>query len=569
MYYDLGVEKDVSDFIIWGENYYSGIGTVKKVTFHYLPSGSVVNNFNVPNLSGKPWQLALGNQSVATNTGKGQTFALPNKITTRYIKVTIKDATWGSAGDAYGFNEFAVCADMGTTPPPTTCQTTCPQGTIEAFEYKTGSSGNDVTSVYNHSSFPNTPFNVHTLNKLEMSSVAAKNGVYVRGFLYPPTTGNYDIYLASDDQGKLWVSSDCDPANKALVGQVSPTCGWTNFKQWNKCASQKTSNVYLEAGKAYYFEMIMKNGGGPGHWAIGWKKPGGSGIHVVQNNEFANYKCTNCTNPTNLALNKPTYQSSTGWGGYSSRAVDGNTNGNFYNGSVTHTLYQYRPYWELDLQSINYIDKIKIWNRTDCCKGRLKEYYVLVSNVPFGTSNLSTLLSDPNVWSNYQSVAAATPTTITVGRTGRYVCVMLKNTNYLTIAEVKVMGCSLNSVTSKVQIGSPILSTMSDQPFETAEIEVESTDAPEITKAFEVAAYPNPFNHIITVEGYVPTTENGVTLRLLNTNGIVVHREHQIGSTGYFTAKLDLPNLPSGLYILEATTDTDRKSIKLVKIGTD
>jgi alpha-L-fucosidase len=39
----------------------------------------------------------------------------------------------------------------------------------------------------------------------------------------------------------------------------------------------------------------------------------------------------------NLALGRPAAQSSTGWSAPASRAVDGNTDGNFGGGSVTHT----------------------------------------------------------------------------------------------------------------------------------------------------------------------------------------------------------------------------------------
>ena len=42
-------------------------------------------------------------------------------------------------------------------------------------------------------------------------------------------------------------------------------------------------------------------------------------------------------NATNLALNKPTQQSTTYYDGESFRAVDGLTNGYFSQGGVTHT----------------------------------------------------------------------------------------------------------------------------------------------------------------------------------------------------------------------------------------
>jgi len=56
--------------------------------------------------------------------------------------------------------------------------------------------------------------------------------------------------------------------------------------------------------------------------------------------------------------------------GYAVKAVDNDTDGNFANGSVTHTGFQNQPYWEVDLDEISRIESIKIYNRTDCCKNR-------------------------------------------------------------------------------------------------------------------------------------------------------------------------------------------------------
>ena len=76
------------------------------------------------------------------------------------------------------------------------------------------------------------------------------------------------------------------------------------------------------------------------------------------------------TTPTNVALSKPTAQSSTGYGGSSSRAVDGNTDGNWNRGSVTHTNHESNPYWQVDLEEIYKIDTIVVYNRNDCCSIR-------------------------------------------------------------------------------------------------------------------------------------------------------------------------------------------------------
>ena len=74
----------------------------------------------------------------------------------------------------------------------------------------------------------------------------------------------------------------------------------------------------------------------------------------------------------NVALGKKTTQSSTGWGGDASRAVDGNTSGNWFDSSTTHTYNGANEYWELDLTQKYSIKEIKIFNRTDCCWKRLE-----------------------------------------------------------------------------------------------------------------------------------------------------------------------------------------------------
>jgi lysozyme len=96
---------------------------------------------------------------------------------------------------------------------------------------------------------------------------------------------------------------------------------------------------------------------------------------------------------TNLAVGKTATQSSTAFGGVASRGVDGNEDGVYANGSVTHTAYEDQPYWEVDLGSVETIGSIKVWNRKDCCAERLTNFYVFVSNTPFSTTDLATMLS--------------------------------------------------------------------------------------------------------------------------------------------------------------------------------
>ena len=88
----------------------------------------------------------------------------------------------------------------------------------------------------------------------------------------------------------------------------------------------------------------------------------------------------------NLALERPTSQSSTGWGGDSWKAVDGNRSGYFDNGnlpanSVTHTATPYvqgsTEWWRVDLGKNYDISAIRIFNRANE-SGRLRGAIVYV-----------------------------------------------------------------------------------------------------------------------------------------------------------------------------------------------
>jgi alpha-L-fucosidase len=142
----------------------------------------------------------------------------------------------------------------------------------------------------------------------------------------------------------------------------------------------------------------------------------------------------------NHALDMPSTQSSTDFGGEARRANDGNTDGNYFNNSISHTGFDTNAWWQVDLGESRPIHEIEVWNRTDCCTDRLQDYYVLVSDEPFAGQSLADTLAQPGVWHSRQQAPAGRPTTIPVGRSGRYVRVQLAGQNWLTIGEVRVLG---------------------------------------------------------------------------------------------------------------------------------
>jgi len=122
-----------------------------------------------------------------------------------------------------------------------------------------------------------------------------------------------------------------------------------------------------------------------------------------------------------------------------SAAFDNNTDGNYFDGSVTATNTQANPWWQVDLGSSKSISTVVIWNRTDCCASRLSDYWVFVSNTPFSASDTpTTLASRPGTFASHQTSTPSPSATITVGASGQYVRVQLSGTDILSLAEVQV-----------------------------------------------------------------------------------------------------------------------------------
>ncbi len=142
----------------------------------------------------------------------------------------------------------------------------------------------------------------------------------------------------------------------------------------------------------------------------------------------------------NLAMGKMASQSSTGYGGEPQRAVDGNTDGNYWANSVSHTNNAPQEWWQVDLGGVRDIGRIRVWNRTDCCAERLSKFYIFVSDEPFVTTGLRDILNTPGVWHAYVEKLETRNREIPVKKSGRYVRIQLAAADYLSLAEVEVLG---------------------------------------------------------------------------------------------------------------------------------
>lgn len=136
----------------------------------------------------------------------------------------------------------------------------------------------------------------------------------------------------------------------------------------------------------------------------------------------------------NLALNKPTSQSSTWYSALSSKVVDGNTNGNYSN--VGHTQNEPVMWWKVNLENQYRINHIKVFNRTDDVTYRIVGAQVYVGNSD--TANLEDYTAVGNPLTD-QPITEIN----NVDLVGQYVMVRLVASDTdvaLALAEVEIYG---------------------------------------------------------------------------------------------------------------------------------
>ena len=135
----------------------------------------------------------------------------------------------------------------------------------------------------------------------------------------------------------------------------------------------------------------------------------------------------------NVALGKPALQSSTDHGGLASRAVDGDINSNWGGSSCTHTAHESEPWFRVDLQLSVFVGQVVLYNRVDCCTGRLNNYLITVGNDINGADNSMCTADGGDVSRMNKVTNNCDPPLL-----GRYVHVRLKRREALTICEILV-----------------------------------------------------------------------------------------------------------------------------------
>jgi len=149
-----------------------------------------------------------------------------------------------------------------------------------------------ISDLRNSPKYPNSPDLVRHGSTLELNTFDEFEGygARMRGWLVPPVSGNYTFYIAADDNAELWLSTDANPAN---IVNIANEPIWSSRRSWTGTGDNASSGrvgvpspsggpqmnisgpINLAAGQMYYFEALVKEGGGGDHLAVNWRIPGG------------------------------------------------------------------------------------------------------------------------------------------------------------------------------------------------------------------------------------------------------------------------------------------------------
>ena len=138
--------------------------------------------------------------------------------------------------------------------------------------------GLQIADLLNSPKFPDHPDLVEVVNAFETPTDSGDlYGERLTGFLVPPLTGDYVFYVASDDQGALFLSPDTHPANKV---QIAFEAGWNFPRNWAGMGANGANStsisppIHLEGGQKYYVEALHKEAMGGDNFGVAWQLPG-------------------------------------------------------------------------------------------------------------------------------------------------------------------------------------------------------------------------------------------------------------------------------------------------------
>jgi hypothetical protein len=232
-----------------------------------------------------PTAVAVGNYSFT-----GLTVSSATRVNDRTVRLATSKQTAGSTYPAT-INGVKDNANLSSAF----------AGTFSAFQFKLGVA---AFNIWNNQSggfetfadITVPPNETRILTEYYTGAGLAENYFgQLKGIFVPETTGDYVFYVASDDHGEIYLSTNADPANKKKIAEEP---SWSDPRLWNgdgaaantgtrgevgaranrsdeyadtQWSTGAGGKISLTAGQQYYLEVLYKEGGGGDHGGATFK----------------------------------------------------------------------------------------------------------------------------------------------------------------------------------------------------------------------------------------------------------------------------------------------------------
>jgi len=142
--------------------------------------------------------------------------------------------------------------------------------------------GGTVANLTNNPNYPDNPTGTELRDDFQGYGENQYDyyGMRVYGWLTPPQSGDYTFWIAANDAGECWLSTDANPANAKVICSV-PNGSGGDPRQWDGATSQKSASITLQAGQKYYIMALQKDSTGRDHVAVAWQGPGIAATTVI------------------------------------------------------------------------------------------------------------------------------------------------------------------------------------------------------------------------------------------------------------------------------------------------
>ncbi|HEY0041748.1 MAG TPA: PA14 domain-containing protein, partial [Flavisolibacter sp.] len=404
------------------------------------------------------------------------------------------------------------------------------------------------------------------LTQFEASQNVAENyGSRIRGYICAPQTGNYTFFIAGDDATELWLSSNESPTGKS---RIAYNLSWTGFREWTKFGTQKSTTIYLEAGKKYYIEALHKEGSGGDHLSVAWQLPNGTFEAPIAGSRLSPW-----LNTTNEQCAATGFILREEW-----ENIDGNDIAQIPQNSLSSSSSQITVFEGLTNAGNKYGSRIRGYicppqtgNYTFFISGDdATELWLSANALISGRKKIAYNLSwtDFREWNKFSSQKSL-PVYLEAGKK-YYIEALHKEGNggdHLSVAwqlpdgsmEAPISGNRLSPVLIDILSASKTMFSALDIG---KELSVPVTNG----NAQTLIAYPNPFNTKTTIE--VNSPANGlVTIEVYDVSGRMIKKIFQREMTAKEKVRIDFSGsqLANGIYFLKLISPKGFEHFKLIK----